>query len=102
MIEQQRRRRSIITAAIVFYVALCLFCALSSEDKILQFAWILGPPANLVYGTKFLAPFVIGTLFVVWLFVALFRAASNRRLMLGIGFAIAWLFSGFLFYAPRA
>ena len=100
------RTREVMMGFGAIYIGLCIFCGLADAATIraiLGLLWILGPPANLVYGWRFLAPFVVGTLLVGGLFVALIRVkAPARRVMLGLALSAVWAFFGFLSYAPGA
>jgi len=92
------------------YAALMAFCAFgaasvpaSVQTSFKPYFWLLGPPANLVYGTKFLPPFVVGTVVVAGLLFCVARARSSIvKGVCGVGLVMAWALFGFIVYAPGA
>lgn len=88
------------------YLALSAFCALAPDPltgRIYSIIWIFGPPANLVYGTRWALPFAVGTLFVVVGYFAIVRARRRRSVCLWLlGIILVWSFFGVLAYAPEA
>ena len=96
-------------AAIAFmllYVALSITCATmpdSAVRTVFAVLWVFGPPANLVYGTGYMVPFIVGTLIVVFMFYRMLRAAAVvARIALIAGLVMAWSLFGALAYAPAA
>jgi hypothetical protein len=102
-------RRMLVRFAFA-YAALIAFCGLgaglipaSVQERLRPYFWLLGPPANLVHGTKFLWPFGIGTVVVAGLFLAVTRTESpGVQVACGVALIIAWMIFGFLVYAPGA
>jgi hypothetical protein len=75
----------------------------STQQAIGPFFWLLGPPANLIHGTNFLWPFVIGTGVVVGLTFGVTRTESpGVQIVSGVALLIAWAVFGFIAYAPGA
>ena len=102
-------KRWLIWSAVV-YVVLMAFCGLgaraipaSTQQLVRPYLWLLGPPANLVYGTDFLWPFAIGTIVVAGLLFGIARFESpGVRIACGSALVIAWAVFGFIVYAPGA
>jgi len=96
----------VIGASLVLYAVICAFCLLVSDStaSILikeNVLWMFGPPANLIYGWRYLLPFAIGTPSVALVFFSMVRAATTgRRLMLLLGFLLSWCLFGFIAYFP--
>jgi hypothetical protein len=88
------------------YLVICSACLLVPTQLIadnLGFLWLLCPPSSLVYGTKFLWPFGIGTGLIVVLLYAVVRAETPfLRGVVGLVFAAVWALAGFVAYAPGA
>lgn len=86
------------------YAAICMSCLLAPRwvlRDLINFLWILGPPANLVYGSKYLLPFIIGTVVVGVAVDAIVRARTTWvRSLLLLALALTWLLFGFVAYAP--
>jgi ABC-type enterochelin transport system permease subunit len=69
----------------------------------LEVLWLFGPPASLIYGTKFVWPFCIGTTLIVALLYAAVRVETQfLRGLVGLVFAAVWALAGFIAYAPGA
>ena len=96
--------RNLVPAAAAAYVVDCLFCVVAPRGAIkamLLGLWALGPPANLIHGADYLAPFAIGTFTVGLTFVACVRAKARRSRMLLLVLLVAlWVLFGFIAYAP--
>lgn len=92
------------------YLALMLFCAFglgafrpSTQADLKPYFWLFGPPANLVHGTAFLAPFFLGTLIIGSLFFGIVRSQSlATKRICGLALVMAWAAFGFIAYAPGA
>lgn len=95
----------LLPAAVVAYVAFCVFCLAAPSPSIralLGLVWILGPPANLIHGTHFLAPFILGTVLVFGIARMLPRVGPGGRALLSVLLVLVWAVFGFLAYAPGA
>lgn len=102
-------KRWLVSGAVV-YSMLIAFCAFgvhavpaSAQEALRPYVWLLGPPANLVHGTNFLCPFVIGTIVVAGLAFGMTRTESpGVQIACGAALLVAWAVFGFIVYAPGA
>lgn len=88
------------------YSALSVFCAFapfSVTQRIYSIVWVLGPPANLLHGTAWILPFILGTIVVAAVSLAAARATGllMRVVWLLVGLMM-WCLFGALVYAPGA
>jgi hypothetical protein len=69
--------------------------------RMLPLLWVLGPAANLIYGSTFLVPFVVGTFLV---FAAAYGVLAAQTVWRQIGMIIvlvlSWSIFGLVAYAP--
>ena len=66
-----------------------------------NYLWVLGPPANLLYQTNYLWAYVAGTAGFFPLFAAGLRIQQSAiAVVLLLLSAMAWGLSGMLIYAP--
>jgi hypothetical protein len=98
------RRVGSLVAAYLIASLVCILVPAAAVRAWIAFLWLLGPPANLIHGTRYLVPFFVGTLVVGALGWGLLRSSvsSFRRRMLTLGIAVAWAAFGVLAYAPGA
>jgi hypothetical protein len=102
--------KAAVSTGVMAYAGLCIIGArglasVSNETQVAirPYVWLLGPPANLVHGTDFLWPFLIGTLV---LGMCAFMTMRSRRFAMKTVWSamalVAWAMFGFLAYAPSA
>lgn len=88
------------------YVCTSVFCFAAPTvliQKILMVLWMFGPPANLIHGTKYLWPFLLGSVLIFSLAFAFCRTrALVWRVVLVLGLSVIWISFGVLAYAPGA
>jgi hypothetical protein len=92
------------------YGVLMLFCGVGArhlpvpaQQAIKPWFWMFGPTANLVHGTLYLVPFLLGTATVIGLLNGLVRARSVAvKVAFGVLLLLAWAGFGFISYAPAA
>jgi hypothetical protein len=102
--------REWLVGGAVAYSILIAFCAFgiqalpaSTQEAMRPYAWLLGPPVNLVYGMNYLWPFAIGTIVVAWLVRVITRTESPAmRIVSSAALLIAWAIFGLVAYAPGA
>ena len=101
---------SVLRIGASVYLANALFCAFgavwipsTAQHAMTPYLWLLGPPANLVWGTKFLSPFMVGTLALMALAYA-WRQTQTRawKAVVGVSAVCVWTICGLLCYAPGA
>ena len=88
------------------YLAASLFSLFGPEQMLRNmqlFAWLLGPPASLVYGRQYLWAVASGTIFTIipLLWVMIGRTVLSYWLG-AVLTAMAWSLSGLMVYAPGA
>lgn len=100
-------KRWLVGGAIVYsiLIAFCAFGAhavpVSTQQALRAYVWLLGPPANLLHGTNYLWPFVIGTIVVAGLVFGMTRTESpGVQFICGVALLVAWAIFGFVTYAP--
>jgi hypothetical protein len=82
---------------------LCLFAPDEFLRKLRSVAWLLGPPASLVYGKDYLWAVACGTMFVVIPLACTMRATTTSSRRVGTCLTVAaWCIAGTLAYAPGA
>jgi len=93
-----------LVAAYLIASLVCILVPAAAVRAWITFLWLLGPPANLIHGTRYILPFFVGTLVVGALTWGLLRssASSFRRRILIVGIAVTWAAFGVLAYAPGA
>jgi hypothetical protein len=109
-IDRGLGKRRLLLSGAAIYAATIVFCGFGAayvpatlQKELGPYLWLLGPAANLVYGTSFLWPFVIGTIAVTCLFVGVVRSRSGFvKGVCAFGLALAWIGFGFFVYAPVA
>lgn len=97
-----------LSIGVVSYLALVLVCSLGlaaiperTQGFLRPYLWLLGPPANLVHGTKFLVPFVTGTFVLGGLVLGVSRSESPVvQLFSAVALVLVWAAFGFIAYAP--
>lgn len=97
-------------AVVGVYAALSAFCAfgtssvsVSVQKAIGSYFWLLGPPANLVWGMNYVWPFVVGTIAVAVLaYSATSARTRSRKAALGVVLVLVWVLFGCISYAPAA
>ena len=99
-------KRWLVGGAVVYSI-LIAFCAFgahavpaSTQQTLRPYIWLLGPPVNLVHGTNYLWPFVIGTIVVAGLVFGMTRTESpGVQIVCGAVLLITWAILGFVAYA---
>jgi hypothetical protein len=91
---------------IVLYGVLSFACAvipLAAQRRMLGLLWMLGPPANLIYGTRYVKPFLVGTVVTAVLFSGVVHSRGPvPRIYFLMALLVAWIVFGFIAYAPGA
>jgi len=89
--------------ALSMYIIICAVCLFLPDSSAVSsnFFWMLGPPANLIYGLNYLLPFLIGTVVVGVVAYGMVRTQGlSRRLLLLLAVLLLWSLFGFIVYAP--